>query len=220
MPACGQCGKDNPEGQIYCGFCAARLDDAARVGAGAPASGVQAGAAPGVSGSIPRDFQRPVIDTSAPEKKGGIEWIPWRELSSGQKLGRVFATAIILLLSVVVIRGILDFALTSHRAAPRPPVKTENAPLAATDRKDGIQSLCKVFQIYGLPRTVADADEAAKNAQQLFKQTGNETPDRSALILTTVAREFQSGKLKAADCAAAGEPLGTSGAGGPDQAAP
>jgi hypothetical protein len=219
MPACGQCGKDNPEGQIYCGFCAARLDASPPAGSAAQSAGpVHQGST--ASSSTPREFRPPVIDTSAQEKKGGIEWIPWRELSSGQKLGRLVATVIVLVLSIIVIRGILDFALSSHRAAPQPAATSENAPLTDADRKDGIQSLCKVFQIYGLPRTAGDAEAAAKNAQELFKLAGNETPNRSAYILGTIAHEFQSGKLKADDCAAAGEPVGPSGSGGAGQAVP
>jgi hypothetical protein len=157
---------------------------------------------------------------SAQEKKGGIEWIPWSELSAGQKVGRLLVTVIVLVLGFAVIRIALDFAL-AKKGAPRNPVASvDTAPLTASDRTDGVQSLCKVFQIYGMPRTPADADAAAKNAQQLFKLAGNESPGRSAFILSAIAHEFQRGKLKASDCTAAGEPVSAQGATGAGQSVP
>jgi hypothetical protein len=82
-----------------------------------------------------------------------------------------------------------------------------NPPITEGDRKDGIESLCKVFQIYGLPANDHDASEAAKNAGELFKLAGNQSPERSAFILSTIVGEFRSGKLGKADCEAAGAPL-------------
>ncbi len=77
------------------------------------------------------------------------------------------------------------------------------------DRKDGIESLCKVFQIYGIPKNEKDAAGAAKNAAELFKLAGNQSPERSMFILTAIAGEFRAGKLKGTDCAEAGAPIGT-----------
>ena len=69
--------------------------------------------------------------------------------------------------------------------------------------------MCKVFQIYGLPKNDHDATEAARNAAELFKLSGNQSPERSAYILNAVVAEFRGGKLGQADCAEAGEPLPT-----------
>lgn len=77
------------------------------------------------------------------------------------------------------------------------------------DRKDGIESLCKVFQIYGLPKNDHDATEAARNAAELFKLAGNQSRERSTYILTTIVQEFRSRKLSQADCAEAGAPIAT-----------
>jgi hypothetical protein len=154
-----------------------------------------------------REFRRPAADLSAQEKKGGIEWIPWNELSFGQKMGRMLVTLVIVVLGFAVIRIALDLALHRANAPEHPGLVADSAPLTAADRKDGVQSLCKVFQIYGMPRTAGDADAAARNAEALFKLAGNESPGRSAFILTTIAHDFQSGKLKADECAAAGEPV-------------
>lgn len=77
------------------------------------------------------------------------------------------------------------------------------------DRHDGIESLCKVFQIYGIPKNEKDAAGSAKNAAELFKLAGNQSPERTTYILTTIAEEFRSGKLKEPDCAQAGAPIGT-----------
>jgi len=83
----------------------------------------------------------------------------------------------------------------------------EEAVLSSSDRNDGLQSLCRVFQIYGIPKTDSDADAAAKNAAELFKLAGNQSPARSAEILNQVAHEFSTKKLTASDCAAAGQPV-------------
>ena len=88
------------------------------------------------------------------------------------------------------------------------------------DRRDGIESLCKVFQIYGIPKSEQDATGAAKNAAELFKLAGNQSPERSMFILTTIAGQFRDGTLKAVDCAEAGAPIGSadSSGGSPDSA--
>ncbi len=211
MSVCGQCGKDNPEGVSYCGSCGAPLN--------AAAPGRPDPSAAGVKPPMPGGFRPAVANLSEQEKKGGIEWLPWSELSGGQKIGRLLVSMLVLALGIAVIRIALDFALTRRGASRLPAPSADAGPLSANDRSDGVQSLCKVFQIYGMPLTANDAAAAAKNAQELFKLAGNETPGRSAFILTTLASEFRTGTLKADDCAAAGEPVsasaGTSGAGGP-----
>jgi hypothetical protein len=211
MSVCGQCGKDNPEGVIYCGYCAAPLNSNAPGRAASPESG------PG--SSVRRAVRPAMANLSAQEKRGGVEWLPWRELSGAQKIGRLFVSLLVLALGVAVIRIALDHALKRGGPSRASAPNADAAPLSASDRSDGVQSLCKVFQIYGMPVTANDAEAAAKNAQALFKLAGNESPGRSAFILTTLAHEFQTGALKADDCAAAGEPVsataGTSGAGAP-----
>ena len=92
---------------------------------------------------------------------------------------------------------------------PAPSADGSNAPITEGDRKDGIESLCKVFQIYGLPKNDHDATDAAHNAAELFKLAGNQSPERSNYILTSIVGKYRSGKLGQANCADAGAPLPT-----------
>ena len=94
--------------------------------------------------------------------------------------------------------------------------QSSEAPITDGDRKDGIESLCKVFQIYGLPKNDRDATEAARNAGELFKLAGNQSPERSAYILTSIVQEFRGGKLGSTDCSQAGAPIPTNPEESPD----
>ena len=214
MGACSQCGKENPEGTAFCGFCAAPL-----LKSGADPAGLKAGnPIPSSSirgGTTPPKPSKPEIRTptfSAPpppqKGKGGFEWIPWSELSSTQRAGRSVAIAVVALLFIIFVRVLLGSLAGGHGAGTS--VTTEegsNPPITEGDRKDGIESLCKVFQIYGLPKNEHDASEAAHNAAELFKLAGNQSPERSSFILGTIVGEFRSGKLGKSDCEAAGAPL-------------
>ncbi len=114
---------------------------------------------------------------------------------------------LIFLIVRVVWRGL--GGATSGTTENAPSAQSSGVPITEGDRKDGIESLCKVFQIYGLPKNDHDATEAAHNAAELFKLAGNQSPERSAYILTTIVREFRSGKLSQPDCAEAGAPITT-----------
>lgn len=217
MPACRQCGKHNPEGTVFCGYCAASLAPAKPAATPSPI--------PPVDPSSPASIQMHEIRQQAPPKifkpesrvqpappadgarRGGIEWLPWSKLSGSQKAGRALAGALALLLIFFFMRGILRGMVPSSRSAPQQQGSMDA--MTDGDRRDGIESLCKVFQIYGLPRSEQDAAESAKNASELFKLAGNQSPERSMFILTAIAGEFRSGKLKEEDCAEAGEPLPT-----------
>lgn len=248
MPACRQCGRENAEGLVFCGYCAAPLAKPAAVSpqtkpiSSGPAStqtkpiGISSSpqakqnddtvsSPPPASGSPlqPKPFKleirQPVFHTaSAPppsddaKSKSGFELIPWSELSTGQKVGRSIVGVIVLLLLFIVGRGIFGAIGGALKGMVRSAPSAQNsasAPVTASDRRDGIESLCKVFQIYGLPKTDQDAAEAARNAAELFKLAGNQSPERSTYILTTIVQEFRSGKLSQADCAQAGEPIAT-----------
>jgi hypothetical protein len=217
MPACRQCGKENPEGTVFCGYCATPL---------APPRPAEPKPAPESSPSIqkheirrqapPKVFKpesrvRPAPASPAQPGRGGggFELLPWNELSGGQKAGRVVAGVVVLFLFFFLLRGFLHGGGATNRSASAPQGSTDS--MSDGDRKDGIESLCKVFQIYGIPKTDLDAAAAAKNAGELFKLAGNESPERSEFILTTIAGEFRSRKLTADDCAQAGAPLPTSG---------
>ena len=216
MPACAHCGRQNPEGTSFCGFCAAPLTPAAAASAGEKTSTAHFGAPPGKpeakaqSKAAPPEFRRPVPEEAAQAaRKGGIEFLPWSELSGGQKAGRAIALGVAALIVLLALRGVIRMTIGERGAsapAPSGPGAIEN--LSAGDRKDGIVSLCKVFQIYGMPKTRDDADAAAKNAAELFKLAGNQSPEQSAIILRIVAQEFSNGRLGTADCAAAGQPIG------------
>jgi hypothetical protein len=216
MPACRQCGKDNAEGMAFCGYCAAPLAKPADN----PIS------APSIRGSSPQpkllkpEIRTPVFHTpgSPPpsnggeEKgKGGFQWIPWSEISLAQRAGRAIAAVVglflILLLVRVMWRSVGGARSGSSENAPS--AESSGVPMTEGDRKDGIESLCKVFQIYGLPKNDHDATEATRNAAELFKLAGNQSRERSTYILTTIVQEFRSRKLSQADCAEAGAPIAT-----------
>jgi hypothetical protein len=142
-------------------------------------------------------------------RKGGIEWIPWGDLNGGQKLGRLLALAVFVVAILIVARGVMRKmrpATSETVQAPALEISASDIALTSNDRRDGIVSLCKVFQVYGVPNSDDTATNAAKNAAQLFK-LAKQTPERSLFILNAVAHEFSSGKLTGADCATAGEPL-------------
>src|SRR5258708_31255593 len=103
MPACRQCGKQNPEGTVFCGYCASSLTAASKPAvtpASAPQSPViaQAKAAPEAAASAPKREVRPPAPAkllkqesrsqgshsatwSADSKANrGVEWLPWCEL--------------------------------------------------------------------------------------------------------------------------------------------
>jgi hypothetical protein len=222
MPACRQCGRENPEGTAFCGYCATPLAGAT----GDPKSpSSKAGGNPGPSsrGSSAQanpskpEIRTPTFRTSTPpppsgdgKGKGGFELIPWSELSAGQKGGRAAAVAVMLFLILFFLRSMLR-GLSGGRGTSdnAPSAESANAPITQGDRKDGIESLCKVFQIYGLPKTDHDATEAARNAGELFKLAGNQSAERSEYILTSIVGEFRGGKLGKADCDEAGAPLPT-----------
>jgi len=148
---------------------------------------------------------------SAETDKHRVEWLPWSELNSSQRIGRMGlygAGLLVLFAAAHTLVGVLVPATRAPSAAdvsPAAPI----APLTDAERKTGIETLCKVFQIYRIPKTDEDADAAAKNAAELFKLEGDPSPARTGQILTAVSHQFSAGQLTAADCAASGQPLPT-----------
>jgi len=226
MPACRQCGKQNPEGTVFCGYCATPLAAPPSKPAvtSSPKPPVAAPIEPAPSPLVHEVRQQAPAKVFKPESrpqpahspppaagdgkaKSGIEWLPWGELSAGQRAGRAVAGVIVLLLFFFFVRGILRGIGSSDGSASAP--QGLAVPMSDSDRRDGIESLCKVFQIYGVPKNEQDAAGSAKNAAELFKLAGNQSPERSMFILTAIAGEFRFGKLKATDCAEAGAPIGT-----------
>ena len=216
MPACRQCGRENPEGMAFCGYCATPLARPAGGGASPTPkpSGEPAPSAPAREARPPllnKPF-KPEVHTPPGSGKAnvGFELIPWSELTPTQRAGRSVALAALLFMFFFFIRGIIrglgDMRGTNANAPSAP---SAGAPITGGDRKDGIGSLCKVFQIYGMPKNDHDATEAARNAAELFKLAGNQSPQRSEYILITIAQEFRSGKLTQHDCEVAGAPIGT-----------
>ena len=209
MPACRQCGKDNPEGTVFCGYCASPLARPAGNPAPQPKPIGNPVPPPPIRGSSPQpkpfkpEIRTPIIHSASPpppidsgnggKGKGGFELLPWSELSPGQRIGRAVAAAIVLLLVLFFVRGILRGVGggTSGSNDSAPSAENSAAPITEGDRKDGIESLCKVFQIYGLPKTDHDATEAARNAAELFKLAGNQSPERSEYILNSIVKEFR-----------------------------
>jgi len=234
MPACGQCGKENPEGTAFCGYCATPLTrPAADIAAQSSKPGGRPIVAPQIrGGSSPQPkpskpeirtptFQTPPSSGGGGRGKGGFELLPWSELSASQMAGRVVAGVVLLFMVFFFLRGILrDVTGSRGNSAPAPAAEGSNAPITEGDRKDGIESLCKVFQIYGLPKDDKGATEAAHNAAELFKLAGNQSPERSEYILTSIVQEFRGGKLTQTDCAQAGAPIPTNPADSTDTSSP
>jgi hypothetical protein len=214
MPACRQCGKQNPEGTVFCGYCAASLAPAKAAAAPSPIPPVDPSSPPPIAKheirqSAPPKIFKPEIKVqpaTAIPGRGGIEWLPWKKLSPSQKAGRALAVVIGVFLVFFFLRGILRGIAPSRPGAPAPQAP-DVASISDSDRSDGIESLCKVFQIYGLPRNELDASASARNAAQL----SNRSPERSMFILTSVVEDFRTGKLKEDDCAQVGHPLKTAG---------
>ena len=224
MPACRQCGRRNPEGSAFCGDCAASLAQAKPSGSVSPippdepspkptepptlsiqTHEIRKQAPPKVfkleSKVLPASFAPPIDGKS---KGGGIELLPWSELSAGQKGGRAAAGVVVLLLILFFMRGFLSNISASNQSAAS---QTSEGPLTDNDRKDAIESLCKVFQIYGIPQDQKNAVGSAKNAASMFKLGDDQSPERSFFILSMIAGEFSAGKLSDQDCAEVGEPL-------------
>jgi len=226
MPACDQCGKDNPAGTAFCGYCATPLSS------NDPGSSSKPGGrqivTPQIRGGSPPpkpskpEIRTPTFQTAASSgaggkgKGGGFELLPWSELSSSQRAGRVAAIAVVLFLILFFLRSILRSLGGHGTSEPAPSAQGSGAPITEGDRKDGIESLCKVFQIYGLPKNDHDAADAAHNASELFKLAGNQSPERSSYILNTIVADFRSGKLGQSDCAEAGAPVPTNPTDTPD----
>jgi hypothetical protein len=147
-------------------------------------------------------WSAPPIDGKS--KGGGIELVPWSELSAGQKGGRAAAGVVVLFLIFFLMHGVVRNVGASNQSAAS---QGSEDPLTDNDRKDGIVSLCKVFQIYGIPNDQKNAVGSAKNAASMFKLGDEQSPERSFFILTMVAGEFSAGKLSDQDCAEVGEPL-------------
>ena len=214
MPACEHCGKDNPEGTVFCGYCAAPLmSEPKPAGRKIVAPQIRGGSPPPASPAEPPklEIRTPAFQTLAPSGagrgKGGFELLPWSQLSATQRAGRVGAGAIALLLMLFAVRGMLHSLIGSNASGSAPTADGANLPIAEGDRKDGIESLCKVFQIYGLPQNASGATEAVHNAVPLFKLADNQSPERSRYVLTSIVGEFRGGKLGEADCAQAVAPL-------------
>lgn len=237
MPACRQCGKQNPEGTAFCGYCAATLAAPSKPPVAPtpnPSLGAQAKTPPEPAASIlkhevkpqaapakvfkPESRLQPGRAQSPPSpppgdskaKGGSIEWLPWGELSAGQRAGRAAAGLVALLLIFFFLRGMLRGLSSSNTGATEQ--QGSAVAMSESDRRDGIESLCKIFQIYGIPKNQQDAIGAAKNAAEMFKLAGNQSPERSKFILTAIAEDFRAGTLSANDCAQAGAPISTAGA--------
>jgi hypothetical protein len=214
MPACGQCGSENPENAVTCSHCGEALITSAAKTLSNPASTVQPLREIKVSQSKPAKpgFRlTPVAQPTPGQKvKSGVEWIPWSQLSPGQRMGRAGAYFIAFFLLYFLGRYVVQSVRGSGLRANSPVSESSQVALTEGDRRDGIESLCKVFQIYGIPKNDKDASEATHNAGELFKLAGNQAPDRSSFILTSVMKDFREGKLKAADCSQAGVPLSAS----------
>jgi hypothetical protein len=238
MPACGHCGKDNPEGTAFCGYCASPLMQPVTDPAGQSTKpGGRPIVAPQIRGGSPPPPPAPPPKVFKPETRtptssssgggggkkggGGFELLPWSELSSGQRAGRVAAGAIVLFLIFFFLRGMLrGVGGSGGSSVPALSADGSNAPITDGDRKDGIESLCKVFQIYGLPKNDSGANEAVHNAVELFKLAGNQSPERSTYILTSIVGDFRSGKLGQGDCAQAGAPIAANPTDTPDTTSP
>ncbi|MDO8431689.1 MAG: hypothetical protein Q7S58_04680 [Candidatus Binatus sp.] len=201
MPACRQCGKENPAGTTVCSYCATPISADSK-GAAQQETPPQVHKVVFTPPAAAKPIKRatPIQAGRAAKSSGGIEWIPWSEMSAGQKAGRATAILLALLMILFLLRMFLGGAKSSIKtmisASPQP----SESPLTDADRADGLVSICQTVKIYGIPKDDNEAADVARHSEDLFKLPGNRNFERSIFILTTLAREFQSGALTMSAC--------------------
>ena len=198
MPACPKCGSNNPAGAGTCQNCAASLTNEETYRAPTPPKPPPKRAAP--------------PPPPPPPPKSGFQWIPWGQLSSGQKLGRAVALAVAVLVVFLIGRSVFRLIAGGSPAEVTSPAQPGKGPVVAmsdVDHAAAIVSLCKVFQIYGMPKDDNDAYATAKNASEMFKTIGDHDQQASMDLFAAVATEFSTGHLTDRDCAAVGQPMPT-----------
>ena len=200
MPACPKCGSNNPAGAGTCQNCAASLTSA------------ETYQAPAAQKPPPKRAAPPPPPLPPPKSDGGFQWIPWGQLTSGQRLGRAIAIAVAALVVFLIGRSIVRVVAGGNSTAVTSPAQSGKAlppGMSDVDHASAIVSLCKVFQIYGMPKDDNDAYATAKNASEMFKTVGDHDQEASMGLFTAVATEFSSGRLTEKDCAAVGQPMPT-----------
>jgi hypothetical protein len=130
----------------------------------------------------------------------GIQWIPWSELTGGQKAGRTIAAMLALLVILFLLRMFLGGAKSPGETVVTTNAQSSEPPLTAADRADGLASICPTIKIYGVPKNDDEALNVANHSEDLFKLPGDRSVERSIFILTALAREFQSGSLAMTAC--------------------
>jgi hypothetical protein len=197
MPACRQCGKENPGGTTVCIYCTTPIAGDLKASAASEASSVHK-----VVFTPPPPLKRvaPVQTAPASKPNKGIEWIPWSELSGGQKAGRAIAALLAALVIAYLLRTFLGGAKSPVGTSIAPNSQPTEQPLTAQDRVDGLASICPTLKIYGIPKNDDEALNVARHSEDLFKLPGDRTVEHSTSILTALAHEFQSGSLSMNAC--------------------
>jgi hypothetical protein len=102
MRSCPRCGKQNPEGNVFCGSCGSALTSGDPAAERAVESAAEVQLSRRTITPAPYAYEAPTVESER-RRRRGIEFIPWRELTPGQKLGR--SIALLLLASILI--GIL-----------------------------------------------------------------------------------------------------------------
>jgi hypothetical protein len=203
MPACGQCGQENPAGTTVCSNCATPLAADAK-SAGDTVAPSQVHKVVFTPPPAPKQVKRPASIPAAPAAKsgGGIEWIPWSEMSGAQKAGRAGAIGVAILVVLFMMRMFFGGAKSSVETVIGVRAQPSEPPLTDADQADGLASLCQTLKIYGIPKDDNEAADVARHSEDLFKLPGDRSVARSIFVLTTLAHEFQTGALAMSACPA------------------
>ena len=199
MPACRQCGKENPGGTTVCVYCATLVSADPKVTAESEASSQ----VHKVVFSPPPLAAKRIgpIQSAPPKPSKGIQWIPWSELSGGQKAGRAIAAMLAVVAILFLLRTFLGrLKLPGDQTVATTTAQSSEPPLTAADRADGLASICPTIKIYGLPKNDDEALNVANHSEDLFKLPGDRSVARSIFILTSLAHEFQRGSLAMSAC--------------------
>ncbi len=201
MPACGQCGRDNPEGTAFCGYCGYPLAKPAGKPSSSqlkpgvnPVSLPSAKPPPPPPAPPPKMLRKPEVRmqtfaTPPPadegKSKGGFEWIPWSELSPGQRAGRSVAVVVAVLVILFFLRGMLRGVVGGGTAGTAPRTECERSDRRRSQRRhrvvvQGISDLRLAQERQGCGRSREQRGGVVQTERQSVARTQRIHPERSS----------------------------------------